>query len=70
MAIAPYAALVLQWGTVGAALIVAYFTPTTENRVPINELPHIWTIVDFDLDVAPYVQYPRALLRGLFPSNV
>jgi hypothetical protein len=29
MAIAPYAALVLQWGTVGAALIVAYFTPTT-----------------------------------------
>jgi hypothetical protein len=40
--------------------------------VPINELPHIRTIVDvdFDLDVAPYVQYPRALLRGLFPSNV
>jgi len=29
MAIASCAALALQWGTVGAALIVAYFTPTT-----------------------------------------
>jgi len=29
MAIASCAALVLQWGTVGAAVILAYFTPTT-----------------------------------------
>jgi len=30
MAVASCAALVLQWGTVGAAVIVAYFTPTTK----------------------------------------
>ena len=85
MAIASCAALALQWGTAGAALIVAYFTPTTvgflscgmwsrwlintENRVSINELPHVCIPVNFSLDDVPFVQYPCALLCGLFSSN-
>ncbi|OJA11440.1 hypothetical protein AZE42_04581 [Rhizopogon vesiculosus] len=70
MAIASCASLALQWGTIGGAVIAAYFTPTTAgNWVSISELSPLRRHVDFHLDHSHDIQSSRPLLRRSFLSR-
>ncbi|KAG1825592.1 uncharacterized protein BJ212DRAFT_1294999 [Suillus subaureus] len=70
MAFASCVALALQWGTIGGAIIIEWFTPTTAGHgVSISELLHLWRRIDYHLDDAPELQYSRALFCSLFQSK-